>query len=192
MVSLHNNHLNGILADEMGLGKTIQTIALIAYLMESKNVAGPFMVIVPLAVLSNWQLECRKWIPDAVTVTYKGSPDARKAIWEGEMAEGATPCRFNVLLTTYELIMKDRQRLKKFKYRCVTPPRRRPPPCRPVHPGGGTPRLPMHTHARAPHQVHHHRRGAPDEERREQALRHAAAVRLAAPRAAHRHAAAEP
>ena len=130
MVSLHNNHLNGILADEMGLGKTIQTIALIAYLMESKSVAGPFMVIVPLAVLSNWQLECRKWIPDAVTVTYKGSPDARKAIWEGEMAEGATPCRFNVLLTTYELIMKDRQRLKKFKYRCVTP--RRPPRCRPV------------------------------------------------------------
>ena len=130
MVSLHNNHLNGILADEMGLGKTIQTIALIAYLMESKNVAGPFMVIVPLAVLSNWQLECRKWIPDAVTVTYKGSPDARKAIWESEMAEGAMPCRFNVLLTTYELIMKDRQRLKKFKYRCVTP--RRPPRCLPV------------------------------------------------------------
>ncbi|CAN0090902.1 unnamed protein product, partial [Laminaria digitata] len=36
MVSLYNNNLNGILADEMGLGKTIQTIALIAYLMEDK------------------------------------------------------------------------------------------------------------------------------------------------------------
>lgn len=36
MVSLYNNNLNGILADEMGLGKTIQTIALLAYLMESK------------------------------------------------------------------------------------------------------------------------------------------------------------
>jgi SNF2 family DNA or RNA helicase len=34
MVSLYNNNLNGILADEMGLGKTIQTIALIAYVME--------------------------------------------------------------------------------------------------------------------------------------------------------------
>lgn len=33
-MSLYNNNLNGILADEMGLGKTIQTIALIAYLME--------------------------------------------------------------------------------------------------------------------------------------------------------------
>ena len=34
LVSLHNNNLNGILADEMGLGKTIQTIALLAYLLE--------------------------------------------------------------------------------------------------------------------------------------------------------------
>ena len=43
----------------MGLGKTIQTIALISYLMETKKVAGPFMVIVPLAVLSNWQVRVR-------------------------------------------------------------------------------------------------------------------------------------
>ena len=68
MVSLHNNNLNGILADEMGLGKTIQTIALIAYLMETKQILGPFMVIVPLAVLSNWQLEFGKWAPDALVV----------------------------------------------------------------------------------------------------------------------------
>lgn len=49
LVSLYNNNLNGILADEMGLGKTIQTIALITYLMESKKVNGPFLIIVPLS-----------------------------------------------------------------------------------------------------------------------------------------------
>ena len=49
MVSLHNNNLNGILADEMGLGKTIQTIALVSYLMESKKLNGPFLIIVPLS-----------------------------------------------------------------------------------------------------------------------------------------------
>ena len=37
------------------------------------------------------------------------------------MGEGASPCRFNVLLTTYELVMKDKMRLKKFKYRYPTP-----------------------------------------------------------------------
>lgn len=49
MVSLYNNNLNGILADEMGLGKTIQTIALVTYLMETKRVPGPFLIIVPLS-----------------------------------------------------------------------------------------------------------------------------------------------
>ena len=37
LVALHDKELNGILADEMGLGKTIQTIALIAYLIEMKQ-----------------------------------------------------------------------------------------------------------------------------------------------------------
>ncbi len=49
LVSLYNNNLNGILADEMGLGKTIQTIALIAYLIETKANNGPFLIIVPLS-----------------------------------------------------------------------------------------------------------------------------------------------
>ena len=56
MVSLYNNHLNGILADEMGLGKTIQTISLITFLMEKKQVPGPFLVIVPLSTMTNWSL----------------------------------------------------------------------------------------------------------------------------------------
>jgi len=51
LVSLYNNNLNGILADEMGLGKTIQTIALISYLIETKKVSGPFLIIVPLSYI---------------------------------------------------------------------------------------------------------------------------------------------
>ena len=50
-MSLYNNNLNGILADEMGLGKTIQTIALIAYLMEKKGNNGPYLIIVPLSLV---------------------------------------------------------------------------------------------------------------------------------------------
>lgn len=49
LVSLYNNKLNGILADEMGLGKTIQTIALIAHLMEKKGDYGPYLIVVPLS-----------------------------------------------------------------------------------------------------------------------------------------------
>lgn len=37
----------GILADEMGLGKTIQTISLLAYLMEKKENQGPHLILAP-------------------------------------------------------------------------------------------------------------------------------------------------
>ena len=46
-VSLYNNKLNGILADEMGLGKTIQTVALLAYVMETKHSKGPHLILAP-------------------------------------------------------------------------------------------------------------------------------------------------
>jgi SWI/SNF-related matrix-associated actin-dependent regulator of chromatin subfamily A protein 2/4 len=63
MLSLFNNNLNGILADEMGLGKTIQTISLIAYLLEKKDVSGPHLIVAPKAVLPNWSNEFKTWAP---------------------------------------------------------------------------------------------------------------------------------
>ena len=46
-----------ILGDEMGLGKTIQAISLMAHLAEKKKVWGPFLVVVPVSTLHNWQNE---------------------------------------------------------------------------------------------------------------------------------------
>ncbi|KAG4070329.1 hypothetical protein HA402_006471 [Bradysia odoriphaga] len=116
LVSLYNNNLNGILADEMGLGKTIQTIALVTYLMERKKVNGPYLIIVPLSTLSNWVLEFEKWAPSVVVVSYKGSPGGRRAIQNNMRAT-----KFNVLLTTYEYVIKDKAVLAKlqFKYMII-------------------------------------------------------------------------
>ncbi|XP_070150892.1 ATP-dependent helicase brm isoform X2 [Polyergus mexicanus] len=112
LVSLFNNNLNGILADEMGLGKTIQTIALVTYLMEKKKVNGPFLIIVPLSTLSNWVLEFEKWAPSVVVVSYKGSPAGRRAIQSQMRAT-----KFNVLLTTYEYVIKDKGVLAKLQWK---------------------------------------------------------------------------
>ena len=103
LVSLYNNKLNGILADEMGLGKTIQTISLFTYLIESKQNFGPFMIVVPLSTLGNWEMEFTKWAPSINIVLYTGLPAERKA-----KARVLHNSKFNICLTTYEYILKDK------------------------------------------------------------------------------------
>lgn len=112
LVSLYNNNLNGILADEMGLGKTIQTIACITYLMEMKKVNGPFLIIVPLSTMSNWVLEFEKWAPSVQVVAYKGSPALRR-----DLQSQMRMAKFNVLITTYEYIIKDKAVLAKLHWK---------------------------------------------------------------------------
>jgi len=111
MISLYNNNLNGILADEMGLGKTIQTISLITYLIEKKQQPGPFLVIVPLSTLTNWNNEFEKWAPSVSRIVYKGPPNQRK-----NHAQQIRYGQFQVLLTTYEFVIKDRPILSKVKW----------------------------------------------------------------------------
>lgn len=111
MVSLHNNHLNGILADEMGLGKTIQTIALLAHLMEFKGENGPHLIVAPKAVLPNWKSEFDEWIDQSImkVVVYDGRGDERKQLRDEKIHRG----RFNVLLTHYDIVMRDKNVLNK-------------------------------------------------------------------------------
>jgi SNF2 family DNA or RNA helicase len=62
--------------------------------------------------LSNWVLEFEKWSPSVVVVSYKGSPAGRRAI-QSQMRS----TKFNVLLTTYEYVIKDKGVLAKLPWK---------------------------------------------------------------------------
>jgi len=103
---------SSILADEMGLGKTIQTVSFLYYLFHKYQLYGPFLVVVPLSTLDAWQREFSKWAPDMNVLTYIGDSTSRTIIRSREWIHpGNKRTKFNALLTTYELLLKDKDDL---------------------------------------------------------------------------------
>ncbi|KAK4274486.1 hypothetical protein QN277_017696 [Acacia crassicarpa] len=125
-----------ILADEMGLGKTIQSIAFLASLFQ-ENIS-PHLVVAPLSTLRNWEREFATWAPQMNVVMYVGSSQARAVIREyefyfpksqkklkkkksGQIVSESKQDRikFDVLLTSYEMINLDSASLKPIKWECM-------------------------------------------------------------------------
>ncbi|XP_061836669.1 chromodomain-helicase-DNA-binding protein 1 [Nerophis lumbriciformis] len=98
-----------ILADEMGLGKTIQTISFLNYMFNEHQLYGPFLLVVPLSTLTSWQREIQLWAPQMNIVVYLGDIRSRNMIRTHEwMHVHAKRLKFNILLTTYEILLKDK------------------------------------------------------------------------------------
>ncbi|KAH9622678.1 hypothetical protein KSS87_011394 [Heliosperma pusillum] len=127
-----------ILADEMGLGKTIQSIAFLASLFEEG--VYPHLVVAPLSTLRNWEREFATWAPQLNVIMYVGSGQARSLIRQYEYYYPKKPTsgklkrkkfppissenkqdriKFDVLLTSYEMINLDSVTLKPIKWECM-------------------------------------------------------------------------
>lgn len=115
LISLYENRLSGILADEMGLGKTLQTISFLGYLRYIKNVDGPFIVIVPKSTLDNWRREFQKWTPEVNAVVLQGDKESRQKI----IREKLLTAQFDVLITSFEMVIREKSQLKKFRWQYI-------------------------------------------------------------------------
>jgi len=111
---------SAILADEMGLGKTIQSACFLYYLFHKYQLYGPFLVVVPLSTLDSWQREFSRWAPDMNVLTYIGDVTSRTIIRSREWIHpGNKRTKFNTLLTTYEILLKDKDDLSAISWACL-------------------------------------------------------------------------
>lgn len=111
MAFLWSRNENGILADEMGLGKTVQTVSFLSWLIYARRQNGPHIVVVPLSTIPAWQETFEKWAPEVNCIYYLGNTEARRNIRNYEFYTANHKPKFNILLTTYEYILKDRSDL---------------------------------------------------------------------------------
>ncbi|GAY42250.1 hypothetical protein CUMW_065340 [Citrus unshiu] len=119
LVNSWRNDTNVILADEMGLGKTVQSVSMLGFLQNAQQIPGPFLVVVPLSTLSNWAKEFRKWLPTMNVIVYVGTRASREVCQQYEFYNDkkvGRPIKFNTLLTTYEVVLKDKAVLSKIKW----------------------------------------------------------------------------
>jgi len=100
LATLWDLELGGILADDMGLGKTLQTLAMICHARAADPALGPFLIVAPTSVVSNWVAEAARFATElavaAVTDTL-----AKSGRTIAEVAGN------DVVVTTYTLLRLD-------------------------------------------------------------------------------------
>jgi len=107
MQFLRTYGFGGILADDMGLGKTIQTLAHLQIEKEENRLVKPVFIIAPTSLLGNWKNEAEKFTPELRVALYYGS--GRKSILDNIN-------NFDIIITTYNLLNLDIDRLKKLHF----------------------------------------------------------------------------
>lgn len=97
----------------------MQTISLLAYLRESRGMRGPHIVVVPKSVLGNWIREIRKWCPSIRPVKMGGTKEERRNVVQNELPKDPSTGKhkFDVLVTSYEAILKEKGQLGKIDWK---------------------------------------------------------------------------
>jgi SNF2 family DNA or RNA helicase len=102
---LAENGLGGILADEMGLGKTVQALALLG------TIRGRKLVVAPSSLLTNWQREAERFLPEARILVLSGAQRHGRFARDWEQSD--------LVITSYPLLRLDIERLRSEKFAAV-------------------------------------------------------------------------
>ncbi|MFO1047794.1 MAG: DEAD/DEAH box helicase [Geminicoccaceae bacterium] len=102
--------LSGVLADDMGLGKTVQALAHILAEKHAGNLIKPCLIVCPTSLVPTWRNEARKFAPDLTVLVLHGNQ--RRELFD-EIDE------HDVVLTSYALLLRDKDLLLEHKYRMV-------------------------------------------------------------------------
>jgi chromodomain-helicase-DNA-binding protein 1 len=103
----------------MNFPQTVQTVSFLSYLFHKMHQYGPFLVIVPLSTIAAWQWQFQTWAPDLNVITYIGTASAREVIRKYEFGASNKKLKLNVLLTTYELTLRDAKELGDVKWQVL-------------------------------------------------------------------------
>jgi chromodomain-helicase-DNA-binding protein 1 len=98
----------------------VQTVSFLSYLFHQLHQYGPFLVIVPLSTIAAWQWQFQTWAPDINVITYIGTASAREIIRKFEFGPSNKKLKLNVLLTTYELTLRDAKELCDIKWQVLS------------------------------------------------------------------------
>jgi chromodomain-helicase-DNA-binding protein 7 len=116
---------NSIIADEMGLGKTMQVVSFLKYLKLFERVRRPYLVVAPLSTLQHWRREFESRGEIFNCIIYHGTRESRKIIreyefqFEDEAERKKRHHKFDVVITTYEMIMTDFRGLCLIDWECL-------------------------------------------------------------------------
>ncbi|KAF7684488.1 Chromodomain-helicase-DNA-binding protein 8 [Astathelohania contejeani] len=116
-----------IMADEMGLGKTVQTVTFVDTLFRKYDFCAPVLVVAPLSTIIHWEREFTTWTDLRVLVLH-ATLAGREIIYEYEfysknnnnikndLSRNCTFLLFDVLITTYEVVISDYSRFQEIKF----------------------------------------------------------------------------
>ncbi len=110
--SLGELGVGACLADDMGLGKTLQTLAMIQR-DRTEGGTGPFLLVCPTSVLSQWRSEAARFTPDLSVHLHHGPQRLRGQ----EFLEAAGT--HALVLTSYSLLHRDLDLLQALRWRGV-------------------------------------------------------------------------